>query len=118
MIGYSRVAALVDGVSLLFIAGQGGEDVDGRLPTEFSKQTSQALANLNPAPQSQGSSLQQVFKLTMLIVDHDEHRLRDGIREANRIWKVDHYPVCSLIPVPRLAVDGMLEEIEAAAART
>ena len=86
MIGYFRVAALAVGVSLLFIAGQGGEDVDGRLPTEFSKQSRQALANLNTALQSQGLSLQQVFKLALLIVDHDEHRLRDGVREANRIW--------------------------------
>jgi enamine deaminase RidA (YjgF/YER057c/UK114 family) len=113
--GYSHVAALAPGARLLFIAGQGGEDVDGRLSASFSDQARQALANLNTALQSQGSSLQQVFKLTLLIVDHDEHRLREWVGEANRVWKAGH-PVCTLIPVPRLALDGMLVEIEAVAA--
>lgn len=113
--GYSHIAALVPGARLLFIAGQGGEDVNGQLPAAFSMQARQALANLNTALQSQGLSLQQVFKLTLLIVDHDEHRLRDWISEANRVWKTGH-PVCTLIPVPRLALDGMLVEIEAVAA--
>ena len=113
--GYSHVAAVAPGARLLFIAGQGGEDVDGRLPAEFSEQARQALANLDTALKSQGASLQQVFKLTLLIVDHDEHRLRDWVSEANRVWESEH-PVCTLIPVPRLALDGMLVEIDAVAA--
>ncbi|VVQ01062.1 hypothetical protein PS910_03810 [Pseudomonas fluorescens] len=116
--GYSHVAALASGARLLFVAGQGGEDIDGRLPAAFPEQARQALTNVNTALQSQGSSLQQVFKLTLLIVDHDEHRLRDWVTEANRLWRDGHYPVCTLIPVPRLALDGMLVEIEAVAACT
>ncbi|WP_153773446.1 RidA family protein [Pseudomonas sp. MNR3A] len=113
--GYSHVAAVAPGARLLFIAGQGGEDGDGRLPAEFAAQARQALANLDTALRSQGASLQQVFKLTLLIVDHDEHRLREWVSEANRVWESGH-PVCTLIPVPRLALDGMLVEIDAVAA--
>ena len=105
--GYSHVASVAPGARLLFIAGQGGEDVEGRLPAAFSDQARQALANLDTALRSQGSSLKQVFKLTLLIVDHDEHRLHDWVTEANRVWREGH-PVCTLIPVPRLALDGML----------
>lgn len=113
--GYSHAAAVAPGTRLLFIAGQGGEDVHGRLPSAFSEQARQALANLSTALQSQGASLHQVFKLTLLIVDHDEHRLREWVREVDRVWK-DRAPVCTLIPVSRLALDGMLVEIEAVAA--
>ncbi len=114
--GYSHVAAVAPGTGLLFIAGQGGEDVEGRLPEAFCAQARQALANLDTALQSQGASLQQVFKLTLLIVDHDENRLREWVQEADRVWQVGRHPVCTLIPVPRLALDGMLVEIEAVAA--
>ena len=114
--GYSHVAAVPAGTRLLFIAGQGGEDIDGRLPASFSAQARQALANLDTALRSQGASLQQVFKLTLLIVDHDQDRLRDWVTEANQVWQKGRHPVCTLIPVPRLALDGMLVEIEAVAA--
>ncbi|MFB4394715.1 MULTISPECIES: RidA family protein [unclassified Pseudomonas] len=114
--GYSHVAELPPGARLLFIAGQGGEDAEGKLSSDFTEQASQALANLQTALASRGASLAQVFKLTLLIVDHDEHRLRAWVAQANRIWAQGRQPVCTLIPVPRLALDGMLIEIDAVAA--
>ncbi|WP_028696065.1 RidA family protein [Pseudomonas cremoricolorata] len=114
--GYSHVAVVPATTKLLFIAGQGGEYADGQLPATFCEQTRQALANLETALRAQGSNLQQVFKLTLLIVDHDEHRLGEWVKEANKVWHKGAYPVCTLIPVPRLALDGMLVEIEAVAA--
>jgi enamine deaminase RidA (YjgF/YER057c/UK114 family) len=114
--GYSHVAALAPNSRLLFIAGQGGEDCDGHLSSEFSEQARQALANLSIALVSQGASMEQVFKLTLLIVDHDEKRLRQWAKEAREAWAEESLPVCTLIPVPRLALDGMLIEIDAVAA--
>lgn len=113
---YSHVAEVSAGSRLLFIAGQGGEDAAGQLSPEFAEQARQALANLQTALASKGAELAQVFKLTLLIVDHSEARLAQWVAEADRAWGGCMKPTCTLIPVPRLALDGMLVEIEAVAA--
>ena len=113
---YSHVAEVAAGSRLLFIAGQGGEDANGQLPPAFRDQARQALANLQTALASKGVGLAQVFKLTLLIVDHSEARLEQWVAEADRAWGAHMKPTCTLIPVPRLALDGMLVEIEAVAA--
>lgn len=113
---YSHVAEVRADSRLLFIAGQGGEESNGRLSPVFAEQARQALANLELALASKGASLAQVFKLTLLIVDHSEARLGQWVAEADRAWGTRMKPTCTLIPVPRLALDGMLVEIEAVAA--
>ena len=113
---YSHVAEVRADSRLLFIAGQGGEDSNGQLPPLFAEQARQALANLELALASKGASLAQVFKLTLLVVEHSETRLRQWVSEADRAWGSHTKPACTLIPVPRLALDGMLVEIEAVAA--
>ncbi|MBP2083083.1 MULTISPECIES: RidA family protein [Pseudomonas] len=112
---YSHVAEVRAGSRLLFIAGQGGEDSNGRLSPLFAEQARQALANVELALASRGASLAQVFKLTLLIVEHSEARLCQWVAEADRAWGPHMKPTCTLIPVPRLALDGMLVEIEAVA---
>ncbi|MBP0945800.1 RidA family protein [Pseudomonas alliivorans] len=112
---YSHVASVNAGARMLFVAGQGGEDQQGRLSADFTEQAIQALANVETALQSQGASLAQVFKLTLLIVDHNEQRLHSWVEQANRVWGTGRHPACTLIPVPRLAMDNMLIEIEAIA---
>lgn len=113
---YSHVAEVRADSRLLFIAGQGGEDSQGQLSPVFAEQARQALANLERALASKGASLGQVFKLTLLIVEHSEARLHQWVTEADRAWGAHMKPTCTLIPVPRLALDGMLVEIEAVAA--
>ncbi|MFF7066244.1 Rid family hydrolase [Pseudomonas sp. NPDC008258] len=113
---YSHVAEVRAGSRLLYIAGQGGEGSDGQLSPVFAEQARQALANLELALASKGASLAQVFKLTLLIVEHSEECLRQWVSEADRAWGPYMKPTCTLIPVPRLALDGMLVEIEAIAA--
>ncbi|HFL2186881.1 RidA family protein [Pseudomonas putida] len=113
---YSHVAEVRADSRLLFIAGQGGEDSNGQLPPLFAEQARQALGNLELALASKGASLAQVFKLTLLVVEHSETRLRQWVAEADRAWGPHMKPACTLIPVPRLALDGMLVEIEAVAA--
>ncbi|WP_423770753.1 RidA family protein [Pseudomonas sp. NLJ1] len=113
---YSHVAEVRADSRLLFIAGQGGEDRNGRLSPLFAEQARQALANLEIALESKGASLAQVFKLTLLIVEHSETRLHEWVAEADKAWGPGMKPTCTLIPVPRLALDGMLVEIEALAA--
>ena len=114
--GYSHLAEVRADSRLLFIAGQGGEDSNGHLSPLFAEQARQALANLELALASKGASLAHVFKLTLLIVEHSEARLGQWVAEADRAWGPHMKPTCTLIPVARLALDGMLVEIEAMAA--
>ncbi|MBH3428216.1 RidA family protein [Pseudomonas alkylphenolica] len=115
---YSHVAEIRPQARLLYVAGQGGEDIEGRLPADFAEQARHALANLQTALRSKGAGLEDVFKLTLLIVDHSEAKLRHWVAEADRAWGPRKKPTCTLIPVPRLALDGMLIEVEAIAALT
>ncbi|MDH0733310.1 RidA family protein [Pseudomonas sichuanensis] len=113
---YSHVAEVRAGSRLLYVAGQGGEGLDGVLSPQFEAQVRQALINLKIALASKGASLQDVFKLTLLVVDHSETRLQQWVAAATRAWDGSMTPTCTLIPVPRLALDGMLVEIDAVAA--
>ncbi len=113
---YSHVAEVRAGSRLLYIAGQGGEDLQGNLSARFDEQARQALVNLKIALASRGTALEHVFKLTLLVVDHSEARLSQWVAEAQRAWGDRMTPTCTLIPVPRLALDGMLVEVDAVAA--
>lgn len=114
--GYSHLAQVHGGAQLLFVAGQGGEDRSGRLSASFSEQARQALANVQSALAHRGASLHDVFKLTLLIVDHCEEKLQAWVEAADRAWGGQMKPACTLIPVPCLALQGMQIEIEAIAA--
>ncbi|MGV6393687.1 RidA family protein [Pseudomonas caspiana] len=114
--GYSHIAELQPQARLLYIAGQGGEDPQGKLSVEFAEQARQALVNLGTALRSRGASFADVFKLTLLIVDHDEARLRLWVEALDQAWDGAMKPVCTLIPVPCLALSGMQIEIDAVAA--
>lgn len=113
---YSHVAEVAAGGRLLFLAGQGGEDRNGVLSPVFAEQARQALENVKTALAARGAGIGDVFKLTLLIVDHSEQRLRDWVAVADAVWDGRMKPACTLIPVPRLALDGMLVEVEAVAA--
>ncbi len=111
--GYSHVALVPGGTRLAFIAGQGGEMEDGRLSEDFREQVRQAMANLLIAIEAAGGLPSQVAKLTVLIVDHCEQRLGILGDELARAFGARMKPACTLIPVPRLALDGMLFEVDA-----
>jgi hypothetical protein len=50
-----------------------------------------------------------------VVVDHTEERLHVFGAELDRVWGDAPKPACTLIPVPRLVLDGMLFKIEATA---
>ena len=114
--GYSHLAVLKPGARLAFIAGQGGENEQGELPADFRAQVRQGLSNLRIALEAAGAGTRDVAKLTVLIVDHSEERLHVLGEELERAFGPGLKPTCTLIPVPRLALDGMLFEVEAVAA--
>jgi enamine deaminase RidA (YjgF/YER057c/UK114 family) len=112
--GYTHVAIAPSGTTIIYIAGQGGEDENGNLANDFATQLKQAFANLCTALTAAGTRPEYVLKLTTLVVNHDESKLQQLGAEVQAIWG-DRTPTQTLIPVPRLALDGMLFEVDAVA---
>jgi enamine deaminase RidA (YjgF/YER057c/UK114 family) len=111
--GYSHIGIPPAGARLAYIAGQGGEDAGGVLADGFRAQVRQALENLRTAIGAIGGDLEHVIKQTVLIVEHTETHLQVLGEEIARAYGPGPKPACTLIPVPRLALDGMLFEVEA-----
>ncbi len=111
--GYSHVVVADAPARIIYIAGQGGENVEGELSEDFGEQVAQALRNLRTALAAAGAVHTEVAKVTALIVDHSEARLAIFSHALRAMWGDHPAPACTLIPVPRLALDGMLFEIEA-----
>lgn len=109
--GYSHAMIAND---LLFIAGQGGENQNGELDPDFDAQVAQAYRNLAIALEASGARPDQVVKLTTYVVDHDQSKLAVLTRQLKAVFGT-HLPTQTLVPVPRLAVDGMLFEVGAIA---
>ncbi len=113
--GYSHVASIAPGARWVLVAGQGGETADGRLAPGFRDQVRQAFANLVIALAAADAGPGDVANLTVLVVDHDHARLAIFGEELAAVFGPGHRPACTLIPVPRLALDGMLFEVAAIA---
>lgn len=113
--GYSHVAVIREPARTIHIAGQGGEDAQGQLAEGFEAQVHQALANLATALRAAGAQPANVAQMTVLVVDHTQDRLTLFTRALMAMWGDAPTPACTLIPVPRLALDGMLFEINATA---
>ena len=105
---FSQMAVVPPGRRLVFIAGQGAGDRG-----DFGAQVEAALANVETAIRSAGGTLASIAKVTILVVDFDRARHRTLTAALKRAWDGGPYPTSTLIPVPRLAGDGMLVEIEA-----
>lgn len=115
---YSHVVIADTPARLIYIAGQGGETANGELSSDFDMQVHQALCNLRIALDAANAGVDKVVKLTLLIVDHSQERLAIIGRQLQEVWSEYPLPACTLIPVPRLALDGMLFEIDATAVIT
>lgn len=115
--GYSHVAAVEPGSKLIFVAGQGGGQHKHATLSNFRSQVRQAFENLKLALESQDCTMTDIVKLTTLIVDHNADKHQVLIEESKKHWPDKNFPTQSLIPVPRLAIKGMLFEVEAVAAK-
>ncbi|MCZ4242600.1 RidA family protein [Pedobacter punctiformis] len=113
--GYSHVATILTGSTLVYVAGQGGSKTDGILSKDFRTQVQITFYNIELALKSKGLALQDVAKLTTLVVNYDNEKHQVLIEESKKIWPDLMFPVNTLIPVHKLALDGMLIEIDATA---
>ena len=112
---YSQVASVFAKDLLVFVAGQGGSRIDRFLSSDFRTQVQIVFENLAIALASKGLKMQNIAKLTTLVVDYDEEKHNILIDESTKIWPDLKFPVNTLIPVNRLALKGMLIEIDATA---
>jgi enamine deaminase RidA (YjgF/YER057c/UK114 family) len=108
---YSHLAAFPAGWRIILPAGQGGENVNGELADDFGAQLHQALLNTQIVLGAAGATLADVAKFNLLIVDHNEQKFADIRREFDGVWR-ENKPAWTLIPVPTLALKGMLVEID------
>jgi enamine deaminase RidA (YjgF/YER057c/UK114 family) len=110
--GYSTAVITPAAGRLAFISGQGGQDQTGALSPDFATQVRQAYANLAAVVDALGARLDQVVKLTVYVVDHDMSKLGVLTENVTRMFG-DTLPAQTLVPVPKLAIDPMLFEVEA-----
>ncbi|OWV78325.1 enamine deaminase RidA [Rhizobium sp. R634] len=110
--GYSTAVIVPRQARLAYISGQGGQDGTGALSPDFAVQVKQAYANLSAALDALGARPDQVAKLTVFVVDHDMSKLEVLTRNVKEMFG-DALPAQTLIPVPKLAIDPMLFEVEA-----
>jgi len=107
--GYSHI--VVSGNSA-FIAGQGGENKQGQLAKDFEDQVKQAYHNLSHALKALDATPNQVVKINTYVVNYDQSKLEIMSKYLNETFR-GWLPAQTLIPVPRLAIDGMLFEVDA-----
>lgn len=110
--GYSTAVVTPTGGRLAFISGQGGQDRTGALSPDFASQVDQAYANLAAVIDALGARLDRVVKLTVFVVDHDMSKLSVLTQGVTRVFGAS-LPAQTLVPVPKLAIDPMLFEVEA-----
>ncbi|QFI66498.1 Translation initiation inhibitor [Sinorhizobium alkalisoli] len=72
----------------------------------------QAYANLAAVIAALGARPDQVVKLTVFVVDHDMSKLSVLTENVVRTFGAK-LPAQTLVPVPKLAIDPMLFEVEA-----
>ena len=113
--GYTQAVVVPSASKLVYIAGQyGADEHDHLVADDFATQMKQSFANLRTALTAVGATPETVVKITILSVAHNEEKLRLISAQRNSFWS-NHKPASTLIPVPRLAREGMLFEIDAVA---
>ncbi len=110
--GYSTAVIVPANARVAYISGQGGQDAAGALSQDFAIQVKQAYANLRAALDGLGARPDQVAKLTVFVVDHDMSKLEVLTRNVKEMFG-EALPAQTLVPVPKLAIDPMLFEVEA-----
>ncbi|MCU4530370.1 RidA family protein [Acinetobacter sp. P1(2023)] len=112
---YSHVAVVKNFKNIIHVAGQGGENSKGELSPNFEEQANQVFDNIQHALKAANAELNNIAVLRVLVVDHSVEKHQILIKIMQNLWKNHPFPACTLIPVPRLALEHMLIEVEATA---
>lgn len=114
---YSHTAAVTIGdVELIFVAGEWSTDINGNLVGEndMYAQTEQTLKNIQSVLEANGASFADVFKMSVYVTDMDR---RQGVSDARKAFLPSPPPISSIFEISKLALPGLMIEIEAVAAK-
>lgn len=103
---------LTPNLGLLFVGGQNGVDVEGRMQEGFAAQTAQAYHNVLAVLDAAGCSTADVLKLSIHIVGDVD--VAEGLAAARQVWG-DQPTAITVLRVHGLARPDALVEIEAVA---
>jgi enamine deaminase RidA (YjgF/YER057c/UK114 family) len=111
--GFSQVTIAPSGGKLAFVSGQFSGDLEANVRGDtVPEQIEYCFQNLKAAIAATGAQPTDVLKIIVLIVNHKQDYLQP-LHDAIVALFGEYLPASTLIPVPRLALDGMLFEIEA-----
>ncbi len=112
--GFSH-GILVTGGRLLFLAGQTGSDVEGRIvaPGDLVAQYEQVLRNLKTVVEAAGGTMQDITKINIFVRDrNDYHAQLKALGKVHRSFFGKYYPATALFEISRFFQDEALIEIE------
>ncbi|NJC72971.1 RidA family protein [Planosporangium thailandense] len=113
--GYSHVASIPPGCRLVWTSGQVPIDADGApAAADWEAQTRLAMQNVGRALEAAGATWDDVFKLTIFVVDTSALGTVRAVRD--QFVNTTRPPTSSLVQVAGLFRPDMLIEIEAVAA--
>jgi len=110
--GYSQATVVAPNAKVIYVAGQIGITDEG--PNDFEHQVDRAFENMIAALEAAGGRIEDVVKITLLIKDYDEEKLKYMVTKRRQVFGKNP-PASILIPVPRLAFDSLNFEIDAIA---
>lgn len=114
--GYSHVVDIASPARIVYIAGQLGLDVEGKLvgaPGDFRAQATQAFDNLKAALAAVGAGLDDVVKINNYLSDISHLQIFREVRD--QYLNMAAPPASTTVEISRFAREGALFEIEAVA---
>lgn len=111
--GFTQVVVAPSNVKTVYISGQFSGDAEGNvLGKTVGKQAEIAFTYLRKAIEASGGKPEHVVKIQVFVAGHGEDKLHAISDQVSKLFG-KHLPASTLIPVDRLALDGMLFEIDA-----
>ncbi len=110
----SHYSDAVQAGKTVYVSGQAPVDEQGRLVGrgDVVAQTRKVLDNMTLTLAAAGATLDDVVKVTVYLANVDD---RPKVNEVRKAYFKDNKPASTLIEISRLAIEGMLIEIEAIA---
>jgi enamine deaminase RidA (YjgF/YER057c/UK114 family) len=111
--GYSHVVEVTGPGRTVYIAGQVGADRDLKIPPDARAQMVLAFENLKSALAEVGATFKDVVKINSYLLDIADLK---QFREVRDMYiNTAAPPASTLVVVSKLAIDGLVFEIEAVA---
>jgi enamine deaminase RidA (YjgF/YER057c/UK114 family) len=111
--GYSQVVQ-VSGGSTIFISGQVSLGASGEVvgAGNLEQQARQVFANLNTALAAAGATSDDLVRIGIYVVGHDDDKLALVRRVRDEELPANPPPASTLLGVERLAIDDFLIEVD------